>query len=167
MAKDADRDMALLQIDPKEFGELRPLSLASGGVKRGSRVAVFGYPLGDEIGTGLKFNPGHVMGLPETSNKDMLLIDGRVNPGNSGGPLLNSFSQVVGMVTAKSHAGDGLDSYGMAIPASELRKFIAQHLPNYSPPPEQTRDPKNALEWDEVDANVKDSVLMVLKLKAN
>ena len=81
VAKDADRDMALLQIDPEKFGVLRPLSLASGGVGRGLCVAVFGYPLGDAIGTGLKFNPGHVMGLPEPSNKDMLLIDGRVNPG--------------------------------------------------------------------------------------
>ena len=46
------------------------------------------------------------------------------------------------MVTAKSHGGDGLDTYGLAIPASELRNFIAQHLANYLPPPERDARPQ-------------------------
>ena len=47
-------------------------------------------------------------------------ISAAVNPGNSGGPLLNRYGEVIGMVTLKSP----LENVGFAVPSNELLAFI-------------------------------------------
>jgi S1-C subfamily serine protease len=96
-------------------------------------------------------------------------LDCRINPGNSGGPVLNRFGHVIGMVTAKTVGGVGVDSYGVAIPATDLHTFLKAHLPADAVRPLTTSTMDNASsprrEWEEIDAAVSPGVLMVLKLK--
>jgi S1-C subfamily serine protease len=80
-------------------------------------------------------NPGLAGGVLEQSISEGIIsssdrrLGGRrylqhtaaVNPGNSGGPLLNVYGQVVGMITLKAD----LENVGFAVPAEEIRKAFA------------------------------------------
>jgi putative serine protease PepD len=163
VAQDEDRDMALIHFKVPAGMAPRPLTLAAGRqVNRGERVAALGYPLGDFVGTGLKLTTGVVSALPEFGNGLMIVLDAKVNPGNSGGPLCDASGNVIGMITAKtsksiSH-GD-IESYGMALPASDLEAFLKKNLKNYQP---TAAEPK-PLQWDEVDRLVSGSIFMITK----
>ena len=160
IARDKERDIALIRIEVPAGVTLAPIPVTGERlVGRGERVAAFGYPLGEAVGSGLKLTTGVVSGTPERGTSNMLVLDAKVNPGNSGGPLCDSFGNVIGMVTAKSIASGNIESYGMAVPAPELDGFLKKHLPDYQPAAARAR----SLQWDEVDRLVSPAVLMVLK----
>ncbi len=159
IAQDDEHDIALLKVTGAAAA-LPPLSLAEAHVGRGAKVAAFGFPLGDVLGRGLKLTTGVVSALPDPDEENMYLLDCRVNPGNSGGPLCDQYGRVVGMVTAKSGLSQNVDSYGMALPANVLHAFLEKSLPGWTPLVMENTD---RLEWDEVDRAVSSSVLMVVK----
>jgi thioredoxin-related protein len=162
IATDKKLDIALLQVTDPQLVALPPLSVNTFSMGRGSPVGVFGYPLGDDIGSGLKLTTGIVSALPDDANDGMVLLDCRVNPGNSGGPLCDTNGRVIGMVTAKT-GGLGVDSYGMARPAEKLEAFLKEHLPNYSSQP--PAEPPDAPTWGKIDRTVSSSVLMIVMKK--
>lgn len=163
IADDEKRDMALIRLKSTAGLALKPLNVAGDRtLDRGEQVAAFGFPLGDQYGAGLKLTTGDIAGLPEPGNENMLLLTTKVNPGNSGGPLCDSFGNVVGMVSAKSTRNDvfrAVESYGMAIPAADLQAFIAKHIKGYKHPAASAQKKP----WNEVDHMVSGSVFMVLK----
>jgi S1-C subfamily serine protease len=160
IAKDADRDLALLQVELPAGVTLRPLLLAaSRTINRGDKVAAFGYPLGEVFGSGLKLTTGVISALPEQGNENMLLLDVKVNPGNSGGPLCDTSGNVVGMIAAKSRGGGFIESYGMALPAKDLDQFVRKHVKGYKLGLLGTR----TLQWDAVDRLVSGSVFMIVQ----
>ncbi|MCA9270950.1 MAG: trypsin-like peptidase domain-containing protein, partial [Planctomycetales bacterium] len=162
IAKDQRNDIALLRLQDPRVAPPQLVAISTAAVGRGAPVGVFGYPLSDAVGAGIKLTTGVVSALPDSANEGMLLLDCRVNPGNSGGPLCDSSGQVIGMVTAKSDVGFGVDSYGMAQPAAKLQAFLSAHLPevkiNSSPPDRR-------MQWDEVDRQVSGAVLMIVMKK--
>ena len=162
LATDRQRDIALLKIEIPEGLKLAPLRIAAGEVSVGAEVGVFGFPLGVEFSTEVTFTWGHV-GSKRGEEKDrMLVLDCRVNPGNSGGPLCDAQGHVVGMVTAKVSGPGGVDSYGMALPAKDLREFLKKHLPGYDE--QQSAASGGARQgWDEINPVVSPSVVMILR----
>lgn len=163
VAFDAQRDAALLKVEFPAGFSAAPLAVSREIPGRGAQVAAFGFPLGDSIGGGLKFTAGAVSALPDDAAERMLLLDLRVNPGNSGGPLCNMQGQVVGMITAKTN-GVFNESYGMAIPTDDLHKFLDKHLPPDSP--RAAAPAGEALGgWDKVDQIVSPAVFMILALE--
>jgi S1-C subfamily serine protease len=160
VAQDEDRDMALIHFNVPAGMAPRPLTLAAGRqVHRGERVAALGYSLGEFVGAGLKLTTGVVSALPELGNGLMIVLDAKVNPGNSGGPLCDAGGNVVGMITAKSISYENVESYGMALPARDLEAFLKKNLKNYQP---AAAEPK-PLQWDEIDRLVSGSVFMITK----
>jgi hypothetical protein len=160
-AQNPERDIALLKIQVPDGLKLKPLHIATAEVHRGAGVGAFGFPGGEAIGTGLKLTTGVVSAEPDQSKEKMYLLDCRINPGNSGGPLCDTRGNVIGMVTAKI-GGFGMDSYGMALPAKDLRAFLKKHLPRYEQPEPPEAD-QTRLEWDEIDRIVSPSVVMIIK----
>lgn len=159
---DADGDMALLKVEIPEGIELEPLPISTARVRRGASVGAFGYPGGGAVGTGLKITTGVVSSLPDDTPDQMVLLDCTVNPGNSGGPLCDSYGNVIGMVTAKSLSSYDTESYGMALPADKLKDFLLRHLPKASQPP-PAKVLKERLHWDEINDMVEKSVLMIIR----
>lgn len=93
---DQANDLALLKIDARS----RPLAFAtSGDVAVGEEVLTIGYPLPDLEGWAQKATFGHINAL--SGNQDdvrLLQMDAPTQPGNSGGPLLDSRGRVIGVI---------------------------------------------------------------------
>ena len=117
---DTGLDLAIVKI---EVNGLVPVELGdSDKVAIGSYVAAIGNPLGHEFYGSI--TQGVVSGLDRTitvtdgmggnpvTMEDLIQTDAAINNGNSGGPLLNSKGQVIGINTAKASA----EGMGFAIP---------------------------------------------------
>jgi S1-C subfamily serine protease len=111
---DAKRDLALVRADKPLTGHV--FSLADKAPEIGSRVAAIGFPIGDPI----TLTQGGISGLDRTITIDdaqrtgLIETDAPVNPGNSGGPLLTSSGDVVGLVDALNTSANGI---AYAVPA--------------------------------------------------
>jgi S1-C subfamily serine protease len=91
-------------------------------VRVGSEAYVVGHPFGlyDSLSAGVVSGLGRSFQMPDTDQalQGLIQIDAAVNPGNSGGPLLNREGQVVGIVTALVNPTkeDVFIGIGLAVP---------------------------------------------------
>jgi len=126
---DRNHDIALLQI--KDAPDLTPATLAdSKGLMVGQKV----YALGNPFGFSGTMTRGIVSAIRSVAlpngNKidDAIQTDASVNPGNSGGPLLNSRGEVIGITTLiASNPNGGADQsagIGFAIPIQTAKAFL-------------------------------------------
>jgi serine protease Do len=131
---DIDTDIAVLKIDatgliPAEFGN-------SDDLRVGELVIAIGNPLGFELFGSV--TSGIVSALNReisVNEKKMELIqtDAPINSGNSGGPLINSFGQVIGINSAKmssTYSATSVEGLSFAIPITQA-KIIIDDLINY------------------------------------
>ena len=92
------------------------------------KYSAYGFPL-----PMIKFNEGNPTisltgGQVSTLRNDdlgqlfMIQLDGSLQPGNSGGPIVDERGRLIGVAVAKL---DGVDTIGLAIPADELRELLA------------------------------------------
>lgn len=119
-------DLAVLYIaaqnlTPAEFGDSSMLEV-------GDSVAAIGDPMGMELrGT---MTPGIISGIDRDVSVDgyaMTLIqtNAALNPGNSGGPLLNCYGQVIGINTLKlTDDLSGIEGIGFAIPSTTVKEVV-------------------------------------------
>lgn len=123
---DAALDLALLVV--KKPGSLTalPLGEASGLIETAS-VTTFGYPFGKQLSLSKDEYPsitvsiGHITSLRKVQGElREVQFDASVNPGNSGGPVLDSKGQVIGVVVA-GIVGSGIN---FAIPVPLLTRFL-------------------------------------------
>ncbi len=165
LKSDPQRDIAVIQFDPPAGLQLTPVPVAEGKISRGMRVACFGFPLvGLSTGGQLKLTTGVVSSPPAADNDRMVLLDARVNPGNSGGPLCDARGNVIGMVTAKSRRiNDNIETYGLAIPAADLIKFVNSAVPGIQLAPASSLPEQP--DFAKIDEQISPGVLMVVKTK--
>ena len=127
---DADHDIAILKIDAPA-DQLFPITFGtSQNLKVGQRVYALGNPFGLErtMTTGIVSNlnrtlPSRVEGREMQS---IIQTDAALNPGNSGGPLIDTSGRMIGMnvaIATKSGQNAGL---GFAIPVSRIVRFIPE-----------------------------------------
>jgi serine protease Do len=75
---------------------------ANATARLGEPVTALGYPYLGQFGQGLTVTGGNVSALPGgTFGETQLMISAPVQPGNSGGPLLNGDGAVIGVVVAR------------------------------------------------------------------
>jgi S1-C subfamily serine protease len=118
LAFDARKDIAIIKIPGFDLPSV-PLG-NSNNVQVGEPVLVVGSPLGlqGSVTTGVISS---VRDDPAGGGFKVIQTDASANPGNSGGPLVNRQSEVVGIVTFKISGGENLN---FAIPANYLRGLM-------------------------------------------
>jgi len=117
IGKTADLDIALLQIkdlSTKISYPALPLCIRKTPTV-GEDIIVIGNPLGLQATT----TRGIISGIRNENGSTMLQIDAPVNPGNSGGPIVNYSGEVLGIVTAKMVAlgVEGI-GFGISLPSA-------------------------------------------------
>ena len=130
IGSDEISDLAVLQVEandlvPAQFGDSAQLQV-------GDTVAAIGDPLG------VKFRGTYTDGIVSAINRDVDM-DGRtmtliqtnaaLNSGNSGGPLINCYGQVIGINTMKIGAftdSAGVEGIGFAIPSATVKDIVDQ-----------------------------------------
>ena len=119
---DATMDLAVLKI---ERTGLKPAALGNSAETQVGELAVaMGNPAGADANLTGSVTVGYVSYVNRqlsynNSTQSFLQIDTAVNPGNSGGPLLNAQGEVIGVVTLKSVISS-YDEYGQAINSEGL-----------------------------------------------
>jgi S1-C subfamily serine protease len=124
---DEEQDLALVRL--KVVKERTPFVHLSKGDNPGdgAECTVMGFPLIDRLGGSIKITRGIVSSGTAAQEGADIVTDAKVNPGNSGGPMLDKFANAMGIVTLKSANSQFEDSYGMAISAGKVRKFLAKN----------------------------------------
>jgi serine protease Do len=131
---DARRDLAILVV-PGGFGP--PLSFReSPPIRRGDTVVTYGFPLSGLLSSGPTLTTGDISALAGLRDNPLhFQISAPVQPGNSGGPLLDNHGNVVGVVTSKLNAarvaqmtgGDIPQNINFAVKGTEALAFLAEH----------------------------------------
>ena len=129
--KDNATDVAVLKVDPAGL-TLHPLALgSSAALKAGDAVAAIGSPFGYEnsISTGIVSGLDRTIKAPNGySVAHALQTDAALNPGNSGGPILDSGGRVVGIADqiATSGSADQSAGVGFAVPIDLVANELSQ-----------------------------------------
>jgi S1-C subfamily serine protease len=123
---DRGHDLALLKINAPD---LIPATLAetSTGLTVGQRVYAIGNPFGlsGTMTRGIISAIRSVRGPENNPIEDAIQTDASVNPGNSGGPLLNSRGEVIGITTMiASNGADQSSGIGFAIPINTAKAVL-------------------------------------------
>jgi serine protease Do len=129
LATDTANDLALLKTNerPEKVAALRQMP------RLGGSVEAFGYPLADILAASGNFSLGNISALSGRGDDSRYLqISVPVQPGNSGGPLLDQHGNLVGIVSAKLNAlnvmlqkeGDIPQNVNFAIKASVAANFL-------------------------------------------
>jgi S1-C subfamily serine protease len=127
LAVDKGHDLALLKID--NAPDLVPATLASSqGLVVGQRVYAIGNPFGLQgtMTRGIISAIRSIRGPEQNPIEDAIQTDASVNPGNSGGPLLNSRGEVIGITTMiASNGADQSSGVGFAIPIDTAKAVLS------------------------------------------
>ena len=127
---DERNDIALIKVDPKDR-KLTALTMGdSDSLQVGQTVLAIGNPFGFQstLTTGVVSALGRTVQTGQTTVIDgAIQTDAAINQGNSGGPLLNSHGEVIGINSAIYTPSGTTAGIGFAIPISTARQ-IAQDL---------------------------------------
>lgn len=122
-AEDQHKDLALLKIKPKH--PLPTIKLGDSSlVKVGQKVLAIGNPFG--------FNGTLTTGIVSRIDKERNKIqtDAAINPGSSGGPILNAKGEVIGISQSIFNPDNNKSNIGIgfAVPANEVKQLISNYL---------------------------------------
>jgi serine protease Do len=127
IGRDPQTDIAVLRIDAEglptiPFGD-------SSRVRVGETVLAIGnsFGIGQTVSCGILTAKGRAnVGIVD--DEDFLQTDAAVNPGNSGGPLLNLKGEVIGINTAIATRSGGFQGIGFAIPSRMVGEILERLL---------------------------------------
>ena len=131
---DAENDIAIVKIDAPA-DQLFPIRFGSSDqLQVGQRVYALGNPFGLEgtITTGIISNLNRTLPsrVRDRELQSIIQTDAALNPGNSGGPLLDTNGRMIGMnvaIASKSGQNAGL---GFAIPINRIARYVPELIQN-------------------------------------
>lgn len=130
VGSDAPSDLAVLKIEARD---LSALSLGDSDLVRVGDVALaIGNPLGigQTVTAGIISAKGRSTGLSDGSFEDFLQTDAPINQGNSGGALVNTEGELIGINSQILSTSGGSIGIGFAIPSNMARNVMDQLITN-------------------------------------
>jgi len=127
VSSDKSNDLAVLSTDApaKAVAQLR----GAQPTRQGETIVVYGFPLSDRLSSNGVMTNGSISALAGPRDDTRFLqISAPVQPGNSGGPLLDMTGAVVGVVSARLRdraGGPTSQNVNFAIKADVVRTFLA------------------------------------------
>jgi S1-C subfamily serine protease len=124
-------DVGVLRVPPKAH-PLVPVPMGvSAGVKVGEPVAAIGSPFGAETSMSVGVVSGIGRTIPSLTTSydlfDAIQTDAPINQGNSGGPLLNSAGEVIGIAAQiRSSLESGFEGVAFAVPIDSVKRSLEQ-----------------------------------------
>ena len=120
---DSQLDLAIVKVNKTgltaaELGDSDKVQIGDISVAIGNP---YGLDLAGTVTQGIISGLDRTISTSETTMTGLIQTDASINSGNSGGPLLNSSGQVIGINTAKASEGEGL---GFAIPINTAKPII-------------------------------------------
>ena len=139
IGQDPHSDLAVIKVDPDGLN-LMPAALGdSSHVRPGHLAVAIGAPFGQEFSmtSGIISAVGRLMSAhTQFSIPEVIQTDAALNPGNSGGPLLDRQGRVIGINTSILTETGAYSGVGMAVPVNIARRIvpdlIADGQANYS-----------------------------------
>lgn len=161
VSSDETNDLALLQA-PSPFKDVA--AIREKPIHPGDSVVAIGYPFHGMLTSDFTVTTGIVSSLSGILNDTRYLqISAAVQPGNSGGPLLDTDGQVVGMVAAKLNAlkfvratGEIPENINFAIKTGMIRDFLDNSVVPY-----QTVDAKVEMKTADIAHNARAYTLLI------
>jgi S1-C subfamily serine protease len=124
-----DKDIAVLKVDAPP-GKLRPIPLGtSADLQVGQKVFAIGNPFGldQTLTTGIISGLGREIPSDRQGRRTIegvIQTDAAVNPGNSGGPLLDSAGRLIGANTAIVSPSGAYAGVGFAVPVDTINEIV-------------------------------------------
>jgi S1-C subfamily serine protease len=124
---DHEHDLALVRVSKpdKDVKLPEPLMIATAASLRETQpVWVFGYPLGERLGKAVTVSPTAVSSFRRESQGMRVQVNGGMDHGNSGGPVVDSAGQVIGVSVAKIEQSQ----FHFAVAAEHVSELLQGHL---------------------------------------
>jgi|TARA_B110000037_G_C17046353_1_gene475844 S1-C subfamily serine protease len=130
-AIDKKNDLAIIQTD---INPSKVFPVSNNDVTLLQDVIVAGYPLGKNISSAIKMHKGSVTALTGyEDNYSNFQTDATINQGNSGGPIIDKYGNVVGIAVA-TWVEQGVQGIHFGIKSSVLKTFANSKELNFLPP---------------------------------
>ena len=113
LGRDETLDLAVIKVDSRQAWQ--PMTLGEAAdIDVGDEVIALGFPLGDELGRDYTVTTGIVSSLRTYGSVERIQTDAALNPGNSGGPLVDRDGRVIGVNTSTAADYEGI-SFAISI----------------------------------------------------
>src|ERR1700687_416532 len=162
VSTDEENDLALLQL-PSAMSK-DAATIRASGIHSGDSIIAIGFPFHGILTTDFTVTTGIVSSLSGILNDTRFLqISAPVQPGNSGGPLLDTSGNIVGVVAEKLNAvkfakvtGDLPENINFAIKTGAVRDFLDNSAVVY-----QTASPRTELKTAQVAQNARKFTMLI------
>jgi serine protease Do len=137
VGRDPQSDLAVIKVDPADVENLRPVTIGdSTRVRVGDFVVALGNPFGLEgsmtfgivsaLGRSLPVGSGFLLSGGSYTIPDIIQTDAPVNPGNSGGALIDMSGRLIGVPTAIESPTRSSAGIGFAVPSVIVQKVVPE-----------------------------------------
>lgn len=125
---DIDFDLALIRVEGEDLPEPLPLG-STASLAETEDVLIFGFPFGKELGKNITVSRSSITSLRrENGLLKEIQVNGGMNPGNSGGPVVNQAGQVVG-IAVRVITGTSIN---FAIPVDKLSQLMNGRVTSFA-----------------------------------
>lgn len=128
LSRDSTHDLALMEVRGRQLPKPLPL-VETDAARETLPVYVVGYPLGEVLSSGAR-NPSptlsraSIASFRQTPSGRVIQLDGELNPGNSGGPIVDAKGTLLGVAVAKIEG----TNISFAIPVAQVSAFLRARL---------------------------------------
>jgi S1-C subfamily serine protease len=121
--QDSNLDIAVIKVNASNHAYAK----FADKVRTGEDVMAVGFPLGDKLGEEIKVTTGNISALSGVEgDSDYIQFTAPIQPGNSGGPLINDGGFVVGINTA-AFVGEEYQNINFAIKGNSAQQFLGKN----------------------------------------